>query len=185
MDAIEVSSMTPRALEGQQFRDVMAATPGPVTVVTTMSEAGPVGCTVSAFMSLSLSPMLVAVALDKRSSVLGVIEATGTLGINVLAAPQAELALQFASSVPDRFAGVAWRRVGGLPRIHGTTGWLRCRVASVVDAGDHRLIVSEVLDVENSSQPPMVYAERLFGGHSKIQERPMASLARQLAACTY
>lgn len=170
-------------MDEQAFRDVMAASPAPVTVVTTMCDERPVGCTVSAFMSLSLSPRMIAFALDRQSSVLGHIEAANILGVNVLAAGQSDVAMQFASSVPDRFAGITWWREDGVPRLLGTTAWLRCRLASVIDAGDHRLLMAAVVGAGYSQQPPMVYAERLFGGHSGLQERPLPLIVEQLAAC--
>ena len=169
-------------MDDTTFRNVMAASPAPVTIVTTMRDGQPVGCTVSAFMSLSLSPRMVAVALDLRSSVLGHIETTNTIGINLLAAEQSDVALQFASSAPDRFAGVAWWREGGVPRLLGTAAWLQCRLVSVIDAGDHRLLMGEVVDAAYSSQSPLVYAERLFGSHSKIGGRPLPRILDQLAA---
>ncbi len=169
-------------MDEQVFRNVMAASPAPVTVVTTMRDERPVGCTVSAFMSLSLSPRMIAVALDRQSSMLRHIETTNSVGVNVLAATQPDVALQFASSVPDRFAGITWWREGGVPRLLGTTAWLRCRLAGVVDAGDHRLLMGEVVDAAYSQQPPMVYAERLFGGHSGLQERSLPLIIEQLAA---
>lgn len=161
----------------------MAATPAPVSVVTTMDENGPAGCTVSAFMSLSLSPRMVAVALDRRSSVLARIESVKVLGINLLAASQSEMALQFASLVGDRFAGLSWFVDGAVPRLHGTAAWLRCNLESVVDAGDHALLMAEVLDAASSPVSPMVYAERLFGGHSKLQDRPVPPMLEHVAAC--
>jgi flavin reductase (DIM6/NTAB) family NADH-FMN oxidoreductase RutF len=164
------------------FRTVMAATPAPVTVVTTLGADRPAGCTVSAFMSLSLSPRLVAVALNSRSSMLAEVQTSQRLGVNILARGQADVAVQFASSAAKRFDGMAWWLEDGLPRLYGTAAWLSCRLASVVDAGDHRLLMAEVVGAAHSRQPPMVYAERLFGGHSGLVEKPPASLAEQLVA---
>ncbi|MGL5850338.1 MAG: flavin reductase family protein [Phycicoccus sp.] len=165
------------------FRAAMATTPSPVTVVTTSVDGGQVGCTVSAFMSLSLSPRMVAVALDDRSSVLGRIHERGAFGVNVLAAGQSELAMGFAQSRCDRFAGVPWWPDAGLPRLAGTSAWLACRLQAIVRTGDHHLLVGEVTDTATSALPPLVYAERRFGHHSGLQERPIVPVVRQLAAC--
>lgn len=170
------------AVDEQIFKTVMAASPAPVTVVTTYGDPGPVGCTVSAFMSLSLAPPLVGVALDARSSVLARIEQTGTVGINVLSAGQSDIALQLASSAADRFRDIPWWHDTDVPRLAGTTAWLRCRLADVVDVGDHRLLVCAVVGADYSHQSPMVYAERLFGSHSGLANSLQAPLVRQLAA---
>src|ERR1700761_6429146 len=83
-------------MRDQAFRDLMSAVCAPVTVVTTADEDGPHGTTVSAFASLSLTPPLVTVALDRRSGLLGRIIATGRLGVNVLGSADDEVALRFA-----------------------------------------------------------------------------------------
>ncbi len=170
-------------MDDDVFRAVMAASPAPVTVVTSSDGDRAVGCTVSAFMSLSLSPRMIGVALDGRSSMLGHVERWKSFGVNVLAATQPEIALQFASGTQDRFDGLAWWRDGGLPRLLGTTAWLRCRLVTAVDAGDHRLLMGEVNDAACSQHPPMGYAARLFGGHSSLQARPLPLITQQLAAC--
>jgi flavin reductase (DIM6/NTAB) family NADH-FMN oxidoreductase RutF len=172
-------------MDDQSFKNVMAATPAPVTVVTTAGITGPVGCTVSAFMSLSLSPRMVAVALNSHSSLLADVDSSEVFGVNLLGAAQSGIALQFASSGIDRFSDVAWYADGGIPRLHGTAAWLRCRLVNRVDAGDHVLLMGEVLDAVCSTTPPMVYAERLFGGHSGLQDRPRPVLSRHVAACAH
>lgn len=169
-------------MDEQRFRNVMAASPAPVTVVTTADEDGPAGSTVSAFMSLSLEPRLVAVALDRRSSLLPRVEATEQFGVNLLAAAQSEVALQFARPGADRFAGLSWFADAGLPRLHGTTAWLRCGLTNIAEAGDHLLLMGEVLDAAYSPLAPLVYAERLFGGHSGLKQREVPVQARYLAA---
>jgi flavin reductase (DIM6/NTAB) family NADH-FMN oxidoreductase RutF len=181
IESIMIDSEEP--MDDQRFRDMMAATPAPVTVVTTADQDGPGGCTVSAFMSLSMSPRMIAVALDNRSSLLPRVVATGEFGVNLLAAAQADVALKFARPAPDRFVDVAWFADRGMPRLHGVAGWLRCRLAHVVDAGDHALLMGEVEHAVPTTASPMVYAQRLFGGHSGIEARPVPDLDRHLAAC--
>ena len=80
----------------QEFRDLMTGVCAPVTVVTTADDDGPHGATVSSFASLSLSPALVTVALDRRSALLGRILGSRRFGVNVLASSDDDLALLFA-----------------------------------------------------------------------------------------
>ncbi|MFB7089197.1 flavin reductase family protein [Streptomyces sp. NPDC056296] len=173
------------ALAQNRFRDVMAASPAPVTVVTTHGPDGPAGATVSAFMSLSLEPRLVVVALDRRSRVLSLVEATGSYGVNLLAANQSSLALRFARPGADRFQDTRWHHDHGLPRIEHTAGWLACDLAEVVDGGDHKMLVGAVTDVSCSPRPPLVYSHRQFGTHSKAQQRHRTPIEAQIAALTY
>src|ERR1700733_15510868 len=101
----------------QACRDVMAEVCPPVAVVTTSVDGTPPGTTVAAFMSLSLRPPMVVVALDRSSDLLAKVRLTRRFGINVLAMSQDQLAGQFAGKDGERFAGVTWSLVDGLPRL--------------------------------------------------------------------
>ena len=47
----------------EDFREVMAGVPTPVSVVTTLTDGHPHGTTVSAFASLSMTPPMVLVSI--------------------------------------------------------------------------------------------------------------------------
>ena len=170
-------------MRDQDFRDLMAAVCAPVTVVTALDEAGPHGTTVSAFASLSLSPPLVTVALDRRSALLGLIRETGRLGVNVLSADGDEVALRFARNGADRFDGVGWTLAQGLPRLDGAAGWGACELRQVVEGGDHLLLIAEVVQAESPPVAPLVYGHRTFGTHSGFTSRPRRPVDDLIAAC--
>src|SRR5688572_16693232 len=92
-----------------RFRDAMAQVAGPVTVITAADGARAHGTTVSAFMSLSMSPPMVLVSLNLSSALLDLVTETRTFGVNVLAAHQGAIALAFARKEDDKFAGIDWR----------------------------------------------------------------------------
>jgi flavin reductase (DIM6/NTAB) family NADH-FMN oxidoreductase RutF len=171
-------------LAPQAFRDLMAAVCAPVTIVTATGADRPHGATVSSFASLSLQPPLITIALDRRSALLARIGETGRFGVNLLGHGQADLAIRFAQRDTDRFAGAEWHPDHGLPRLHGTAGWLVCSVHSVVDGGDHALILGHVDAAARADRPPLVYAHRTFGTHSRYDQRPRPLIADQIAACT-
>ncbi|MFI1995352.1 flavin reductase family protein [Actinoplanes sp. NPDC020271] len=165
----------------QEFRDLMAGVCAPVTVVTTIQDDNPYGATVSAFASLSLRPAMVSIALDRQSSVLARITASGRFGVNVLGHAQSELALGFARRAQDRFAGVAWQLDQGLPRLLGAPGWLACDVQQSVEGGDHILLLGAVTHADTRHAAPLVYGHRRFGTHSAY---PAArTVSDQIAAC--
>ena len=58
-----------------RFREVMAGVPTPVSVITSMGDGLPHGTTVSAFASLSMTPPMVLVSLDRDEQLLCVWEA--------------------------------------------------------------------------------------------------------------
>ena len=147
------------------FRDVMADVCTPVSVVTGMDGGRPHGTTVSAFASLSMTPPMVLVSLDRRSDLLAVVQATQGLGVNVLASGQHALALTFARKGIAKFDGVGWSLRHGVPRLDGVAGWLACEIADLVPGGDHIIALCNVVDAETQPAPPLTYHSRAFGTH--------------------
>ena len=149
----------------QAFRDVMAEVCTPVAVVTTALDGVPHGTTVGAFMSLSLSPPMVVVALDRSSDLLAKVRLTRRFGINVLGMSQDQLAAQFATKGKAKFAGVTWSVADGLPRLSEAIGWLACKAAAFQDGGDHVLISAWVQTATASPAAPLTYHRRVYGTH--------------------
>lgn len=151
-------------IAAQEFRDLMAGVPSPVTVLTTCDE-GPAGTTIGAFISLSLEPPLVLASLMSHSSMLPRVRRARRFGVNLLAEHQSTLARRFASRVADRFAGVDWDEENGLPRLGGTAGWIECDLHAEVPGGDHTMLIGRVVSAQTRVARPMVFCQRSFGGH--------------------
>jgi flavin reductase (DIM6/NTAB) family NADH-FMN oxidoreductase RutF len=150
------------------FRNVIAAVATPVCVVTALSGRGPHGTTVGAFAALSRNPPMVVVSLARTSELLAVIRCTLRFGVNVLGSAHADWAAAFArKGGAAKFAGVPWTLDGELPRLPDT-GWLACRVARLVDGGDHVLVLGDVLAAQPTDEPPLTYHCRMFGTHAAL-----------------
>lgn len=152
-------------MDTRSFKEAMARVASPVAVVTASEAGRPYGTTVSALASLSLSPAMIAVALDNASVLLGIVRRTGTFGVNILSADQCETATRFAGSRDGRFIGTAWEFANELPRLTGTSAWLECRVAGEFSGGDHILLLGAVEDCATTEHEPLVYTRRTFGTH--------------------
>lgn len=155
-------------MEDQDFRDLMAHVPAPVTVITTHDEGTPSGTTVSAFTSLSLQPKLVMVSMDNASRILQRIRHTRRFGINLLADGQGDIAMRFARDETQRFLPNDWHLDNGLPRIDGTAAWIDCTLAYELPAGDHTILAGEVQDAEMNGPLALVYSNRAFGINSGV-----------------
>jgi len=171
-----------QSVEPQAFRDMMAGVCAPVTVVTTLNDGKPCGATVSSFASLSLDPPLVTVAFDRGSGVLAQILAEQRFGVNLLGHDQADLAMLFAKRDVDRFGQIAWHFDDGLPRLDGAAGWLECELYEALAGGDHMLLFGHVVGASRAELPPLVYAYRTFGTHSRYGERPRPAIVDSIAA---
>ncbi len=152
----------------EEFRAVMAGVATPVSVVTTLTDGDPHGTTVSAFASLSMSPPMVLVSLDRGSELLARLAVGSPFGVNVLGSDQAPLALAFARKGAGKFAGVPWTEDGGVPRLTGSPGWLACTVTQLVDGGDHVVVLGEVRAAATGGGAPLTYHARTFGTHAAV-----------------
>ncbi len=155
----------------QEFRLVMRQVAAPVSVVTTAVDGRPVGTTVSAFDSLSMSPAMMTVALQDSSSLLAVVPPGTRLGVNVLRSDQADVAVAFAASVADRFAGVDWYLDDSVPRLRELHAWIALSVRQHIPGGDHVVVVCDVRGSARGNGAPLVYHERVFGTHVVCQGR--------------
>lgn len=156
-------------LDPATFRATLGRFASGVTVVTTRDAQGrDAGMTVSAFSSLSLSPPLVLVCIDRNASVGPVLEACDRFAVNILAEDQAPLSRRFAEHGADRFDGVALTRgETGTALLDGALAALECRTAERHAGGDHTILVGEVLSARVREGQPLVYYR---GGYRRIPE---------------
>ncbi|MFY9767733.1 MAG: flavin reductase family protein [Mycobacterium sp.] len=171
-------------IDRERALELMAGVCTPVTIVTTTDAQGPHGATVSSFAGLSLDPPLITVAFERQSSLLRRILTVGQFGVNLLGHGQDDLAMLFARRGADRFAGMPWHYDAGLPRIDGAPGWVACDLYNTVEGGDHLLLLGMVTRAHHAQLPPLVYAHRTFGTHSRHAERPRHPIVDQLIACS-
>jgi 3-hydroxy-9,10-secoandrosta-1,3,5(10)-triene-9,17-dione monooxygenase reductase component len=138
----------------ENFRNVLGRLPTGVVVVTGGDPEHPTGLVVGSFMSVSLEPPLVAVSPAKASTSWPSVEAGGSFCANVLADGQEALARQFAASGTDKFAGVNWEPApaSGAPLLEGVAAWIDCRIYQRYEAGDHWLVLGEVLELSVSRE---------------------------------
>jgi flavin reductase (DIM6/NTAB) family NADH-FMN oxidoreductase RutF len=118
-------------------------------IVTGGDPVAPSGLVCGSFMSVSLEPPLVAVSPAKSSTSWPAIEASGQFCANVLADGQQELARRFAVSGGNKFEGLSWEPAPatGAPILDGIAAWIDCRIYKQIEAGDHWLVLGEVLEL--------------------------------------
>jgi flavin reductase (DIM6/NTAB) family NADH-FMN oxidoreductase RutF len=151
--------MSSAAVSADLFRRACALFPTGVAVLTTRASDGtPHGLTVNAFCSLSLDPPLVLVAIDRICSVLETFEKSAHFAINFLSAEQQNLSIRFSELPEGRFTGVSWTPGSeGAPLMEGAIGSVECRTTQVIDAGDHRALIGEVIAATVGEGEPLVF----------------------------
>jgi 3-hydroxy-9,10-secoandrosta-1,3,5(10)-triene-9,17-dione monooxygenase reductase component len=133
----------------ERFRHVLGHVPTGVVVVTAVDSGEPVGLAVGTFVSVSLRPPLVAFLPASTSTSFPRIRAAGTFCVNVLTVEQQHVCRAFATPGGDKFANLRWHPTPatGAPRLSGAAAWIDCRIASIHEAGDHFIVLGEVLDL--------------------------------------
>jgi len=128
-----------------------------VTVVTTTDETGePTGFTANSFTSVSLDPPLILVCLAKTSFLCTAFSQSKSFVVNILSDQQTEISTLFSSPVRDRFSQANWRKERtGSPVIDGVIAWLDCETQNIIDAGDHVVLMGEVVAFDYSSASPL------------------------------
>jgi flavin reductase (DIM6/NTAB) family NADH-FMN oxidoreductase RutF len=131
-----------------------------VAVATTLDSSGqPKGFTANSFTSVSLDPPLVLVCVDKAAGCYPAFAGTGHFGINILSHGQLHVSKAFASKLADKFEGMPWvSGVTGSPIFPDSAAWLDCRLHQRIEAGDHLIVIGEVLDFGHApAQPALGY----------------------------
>lgn len=157
---------TSRAPDPVRFRSVMGAFPTGVAVVTALRDDGePAGLTANSLTSVSLDPLLVLVCVDHRSASHDAILGSGAFAVNLLPRDGRDLCDTFARGErEDRFQTAAWREeVTGSPILEDAMAWLDCRVHQTHVAGDHTIVVGQVVACDDSDVEPLVYHRGRYG----------------------
>lgn len=162
-------------VDPQTFRSTMSMWASGVAVVTTSDGTVRAGLTVSAFTSLSLTPTLILVCIDRHSSTLEVIQNSGVFAVNMLSEHQAEISQRFASRrVQDKFAGEQWHsEKTGAPILDSALAWLDCELSSCYDGGDHLILIGQVLatGIQTVDDGPLLYYR---GGYQQFEKVGLA-----------
>lgn len=148
------------------YRRVVGRYATGVTVVTTRLDGEDHAMTCNSFTSVSLDPLLVLFCPEKVARFHDAVLSAGVWGVSVLTADQEEASRRFAERgrpLEGQFNGVAVAHgeVTSCALLVGSAATLECRTVSVLDAGDHSVVLGEVvgLDVPAPESSPLLYFE--------------------------
>jgi flavin reductase (DIM6/NTAB) family NADH-FMN oxidoreductase RutF len=147
-----------------------------VTVVAAAEDGQIHGMTANAVCSLSLEPLLMLVCVNKQARLAGFLRESSEFSINVLRHDQQALSVFFAGSwpgpKPPPFRFVPWE---GRPRLEGCAAAMGCRVDTVLEGGDHWVVVGRVLALHRGVEPirPLLFYAGRYG-QLDTREQPEA-----------
>lgn len=163
--------MSQPSIDSALFRQVLGSYPTGVSVVTALgTDERPVGMVVGTFTSVSLDPPLVAFLPDKKSSTWPLIEAAGHFCVNVLGSDQQSVSRAVSARGANKFVGVEYAiSRHNLPVIANAIAAIECSIHSVVEAGDHWIVLGNVLGLEvTRDEDPMLFHRGRYGGFAEL-----------------
>ncbi|WP_256642409.1 flavin reductase family protein [Streptomyces murinus] len=156
---------TPRLASPDLLRSTFRRHAAGVAVITARGATGPVGFTATSLTSVSAEPPMISFGVGTGASSWPAIAEADHIGVHILGEHQGDLAATFARSGADRFgAPTAWRDgPEGVPVLDDVLAWLVCRIVARVPAGDHRIVLAEVvLGDPTGGGRPLLYHQGRF-----------------------
>jgi len=155
---------TQEAFDAQELRRAFGCFPSGVTAFCGLAGGQPEGIAASSFTSVSLEPALVSVCVANDSATWPKLARMSRLGISVLSREHGAVARALASKSADRFGEVDWTaKDGGAVFIHGASLWLECKPFLRLPAGDHEIVLLEIIALEmDPDVTPMVFHRSSF-----------------------
>ncbi len=143
-------------IDPREFRNALGRFATGVTVVTTEVDGATHGMTANAFMSISLNPPLVAVAIDNRAKINPFLEQSGRFGVSILAVHHDQVSMHFAGR-PQADVEFHFVRRHETPLIQDAVAHIVAQVVAVHPAGDHTLYVGQVEYLDWQDGHPLLF----------------------------
>ncbi|HXJ29547.1 MAG TPA: flavin reductase family protein [Gemmatimonadales bacterium] len=110
----------------------------------------------------SFEPPMLVVAVENRSKTIGLIRDARHFAVSLLTTEQRELAGKLgrtSDQAPQKLKGVKTKPAptAQTPVLTEAVGWVECRAVATLPAGDHTLVLGEILEagVENGDAEPL------------------------------
>jgi 3-hydroxy-9,10-secoandrosta-1,3,5(10)-triene-9,17-dione monooxygenase reductase component len=158
------SNLSETAIDPKRFRSLMGAFATGVAVIATEWNGELFGATINSLTSVSLTPCMLLFCTSEGSATGTAIRRRGLFSVNILGAHQSDLSARFTGQAKRRFEDLSVVFSSDrLPLLQGAAAQLCCRVAAVHEAGDHDIILGEVLSGEEVACSPLVFHKGSYG----------------------
>lgn len=127
--------------------------------------------TINSFTSVSLEPPLVLWCLENRSSTYSAFTAADSYGVSILRADQEAVSQRFARFLPngpEEEEFESW--VTGAPILKQRLAGFDCRITARHEAGDHVIMVGEVVRFDSVEGSPLLYFASQYIQGQHIQD---------------
>jgi flavin reductase (DIM6/NTAB) family NADH-FMN oxidoreductase RutF len=135
-------------------------------VVTVAASGEEHGMTANWVTQAAFEPPMIAIAVENTSKTIEMIRDAHYFGVSLLAAGQRDLAGKLGRSsdqAPSKLKGIRTKPapVSKTPVLADALGWVECRAIASLPAGDHTLVLGEVVEagVENPDAQALTLQE--------------------------
>ncbi|MGH6670508.1 MAG: flavin reductase [Xanthobacteraceae bacterium] len=156
------------SVDSPVFREAMSRLGAAVHIVTSAGPAGRTGFTATAVCSVTDSPAMLLVCLNRRSNSAPLLAQNGVFCINTLGAAESDLADMFAGRsgvhLDERFNVGEWMTLKtGSPVLASAVVVFDCRTAEIKAVASHNVLFGVVEAVRlGPAGPALVYHERAY-----------------------
>jgi flavin reductase (DIM6/NTAB) family NADH-FMN oxidoreductase RutF len=151
-------------MDSDTFRRLLSRFASGIAIITARDGERDVGMTVSAFCSVSLSPPLVLVCVDRGASMHDLLLHHPKLGISIVTCEHEAHCRRFADkNETERFDGVpVTRGTTAVALLDDAMAHLECQLVQHCQAGDHTIFIAEVEAGEMREGQPLLYYRGQF-----------------------
>lgn len=165
-------------VDAQTYKNVMRHHAGAVAIVSAGHSGSRTGLTATALCSLSDSPPMVLVCVNRNASGHDIISRAGTFCVNILHGDQGAFAATFAGRSglqgEDRFRSTDWTTLAtGAPVLKDALASLDCELHATHAYDTHSIFVGRVRAVQTAAcRSPLIYFNGKF--HHLLPEGVLA-----------
>jgi flavin reductase (DIM6/NTAB) family NADH-FMN oxidoreductase RutF len=147
-------------MDGKEFRQALGRFSTGVCLITVNDrDSGALALTANSFSSVSLDPPLVLWSIQNNSEFFREYTENEHFAFSVLASDQAALSGKYArrgehAVEPAEFSN----NTHDVPLLNGAIAHFSCRLFALHEAGDHHIIVGEVLDFQTAEGAPLLFS---------------------------
>ncbi|MCP8894715.1 flavin reductase [Shinella daejeonensis] len=167
------------AADARLFRRCLGQYGTGIAIITGESDGRRAAVTVNSFSSVSLDPPLILWSIARTSRSFPIFTGGGRFAVNILSSQQMDVSRHFSSKIEDKFADSAWSPGAyGTPLIDGCLAHLECETHSLVEGGDHVIVIGLVKRASRFEGTPLLFSQGQYSiaeSHPETSPTPEAS----------
>lgn len=152
----------------EEFKAAMGRFATGISVVTTVVDGIDHAMTANSLVSVSLDPLLVMISVQRDSRFHEAVTKAGFYAVSILSRDQEEASRYFSTkgrALEDQMCGFPYTRgETGAPLLTGALATMECRTRQTIPAGDHDILLADVITVSSTDADPLIYFRKGYHG---------------------